>query len=126
MLADQLDYVVGVDPHPNWHALAVVGIVSGAVVVEATVAANSDGYAQALQLVERHAPGRRAFAVEGTGSFGAGLTRFLTRPPVACLPRSVRRHYGLEGNARRYRPWWPPARAPSTPNAPRSVSCEIC
>ena len=25
-----------------------------------------------------HAPGRRAFAVEGTGSFGAGLTRFLT------------------------------------------------
>ena len=26
----------------------------------------------------QHAPGRRAFAVEGTGSFGAGLTRFLT------------------------------------------------
>ena len=25
----------------------------------------------------RHAPGRRAFAVEGTGSFGAGLARFL-------------------------------------------------
>ena len=25
-----------------------------------------------------HAPGRRAFAVEGTGSYGAGLTRFLT------------------------------------------------
>jgi hypothetical protein len=79
MLADQLDYVVGVDPHRDSHALAVVGVVSGAVVFEATVAANSDGYAQALKLVERHAPGRRAFAVEGTGSFGAGLTRFLTR-----------------------------------------------
>ena len=26
----------------------------------------------------RHAPGRRAFAIEGTGSFGAGLMRFLT------------------------------------------------
>ena len=25
-----------------------------------------------------HAPGRRVFAIEGTGSFGAGLTRFLT------------------------------------------------
>ena len=48
------------------------------VVFEATVDANSDGYAQALELAERHAPGRRAFAVEGTGSFGAGLTRFLT------------------------------------------------
>ena len=78
MLADQLDYVVGVDPHRDSHALAVVHVVSGAVVFEATVAANSDGYAQALQLVDEHAAGRRAFAVEGTGSFGAGLTRFLT------------------------------------------------
>ena len=30
-----------------------------------------------LRLAEQHAPGRRVFAVEGTGSFGAGLTRFL-------------------------------------------------
>ena len=48
MLADQLDYVVGVDPHRDSHALAVVEVVSGAVVFEATVAADSDGYAQAL------------------------------------------------------------------------------
>jgi hypothetical protein len=78
MLADQLDYVVGVDPHGDSHALAVVHVVSGTVVFEATVVASSDGYAQALKLVDQHAPGRRAFAVEGTGSFGAGLTRFLT------------------------------------------------
>jgi len=78
MLADQLDYVVGVDPHRDVHALAVVHVLSGAVVLETTVAASSDGYAQALKLVEVHASGRRAFAVEGTGSFGAGLTRFLT------------------------------------------------
>jgi len=31
-----------------------------------------------LQLADEHAPGRRAFAIEGTGSFGAGLTRFLS------------------------------------------------
>jgi hypothetical protein len=78
MFADQLDYVVGVDPHRDSHALAVVDVVSGAVVFEATVAASSEGYAQALKLVDQHASGRRAFAVEGTGSFGAGLTRFLT------------------------------------------------
>ena len=78
MLADQLDYVVGVDPHRDSHALAVVQVVSGVVVFEATVVASSDGYAQALKLADQHAPGRRAFAVEGTGSFGAGLTRFLT------------------------------------------------
>ena len=78
MLADQLDYIVGVDPHRDSHALAVVEVVSGAVVFEATVEANSDGYARALKLVEEHAAAGRAFAVEGTGSFGAGLTRFLT------------------------------------------------
>ena len=68
MLADQLDYIVGVDPHRDSHALAVVQIVSGAVVFEATIAADSDGYAQALRLADEHAPGRRAFAIEGTGS----------------------------------------------------------
>ena len=78
MLADQLDYVVGVDPHRDLHALAVVDVVSGAVVFEATVVASSNGYAHALKLADQHAAGRRAFAVEGTGSFGAGLTRFLT------------------------------------------------
>jgi hypothetical protein len=77
MLADQLDYIVGVDPHRDSHALAVVEVVTGAVVFEATIAANSDGYENALRLVEPYAPGRRAFAVEGTGSFGRGLTRFL-------------------------------------------------
>jgi len=78
MLADQLDYIVGVDPHRDSHALAVVEVVSGAVVFETTVVADSEGYALALKLVEVHALGRRAFAVEGTGSYGAGLTRFLT------------------------------------------------
>ena len=78
MLADQVDYVVGVDPHRDSHALAIVHVLSGAVVFEATIAASSQGYAEALQLVDAHAQGRRAFAVEGSGSFGAGLTRFLT------------------------------------------------
>ena len=78
MLADQLDHIVGVDPHRDSHALAVVEVVTGAVVFEATVAADGDGYENALSLVDQHAPGRRAFAIEGTGSFGRGLTRFLS------------------------------------------------
>jgi transposase len=77
MLADELDYVVGVDPHRDTHSFAVVEVRSGGVVFEATAVANGEGYAQILCLVEQHAPGRRAFAVEGTGSFGAGLARFL-------------------------------------------------
>jgi hypothetical protein len=33
MLADEVDFVVGVDPHRDSHALAVVHIVSGAVLI---------------------------------------------------------------------------------------------
>lgn len=78
MLADQLDYVVGVDPHRDQHAVCVVEVRSGVVVFETCVAADSGGYAEALLVAVQHAPGRRAFAVEGTGSYGAGLTRFLS------------------------------------------------
>lgn len=77
MLADELDFVVGVDPHRDSHALAVLEVRTGAVVFEATVAAASGGYAEALRCAEQHAPGVRAFAIEGTSSYGAGLTRFL-------------------------------------------------
>ena len=52
MLADQVDYVVGVDPHRDSHALAIVHVLSGAVVFEATIAASSQGYAEALQFVD--------------------------------------------------------------------------
>ena len=77
MLADELDYVIGVDPHRDTHALAVVDVRSGGVVFEATAVADGEGYASVLRLATQRAPGRRAFAVEGTGSFGAGLARFL-------------------------------------------------
>jgi transposase len=47
MLADQLDYVVGVDPHRDVHALAIVEVRTGGVVLETSVAASSGGYARA-------------------------------------------------------------------------------
>jgi transposase len=77
MLADELDFVVGVDPHRDAHAFAVVEVRSGVVVVEASVSADTAGYAETLRAAREHARGRRAFAIEGVGSFGAGLGRFL-------------------------------------------------
>lgn len=77
MLADEVDFVVGVDTHRDWHSLAVVEVRNGAVVQETRVPTNSSGYAEALRFAAQHGVGRRAFAVEGTGSYGAGLTRFL-------------------------------------------------
>ena len=112
MLADQLDYVVGVDPHRDSHALAVVQVVSGAVVFEAAVAASNDGYAHALKLADQHAPGRRAFAIEGTGSYGAGLTRFLTARGERCS-----RSAGCGGSA---------ARAARPTDSTRSARPALC
>jgi len=79
MLADELDYVVGVDRHRDAHALAIVHAGTGGAVGSTRVTANERGYAQALRLAEREASGRRGWAIEGTGSYGAGLARFLAR-----------------------------------------------
>jgi transposase len=78
MLADELDYVVGVDPHRDRHALAVVSSPNGQVVSQASAAASSGGYRSVLGLAERYAPGRRVFAIEGAGCYGKGLATFLS------------------------------------------------
>jgi transposase len=90
MLADQLDYVVGVDPHRDTHALAIVDVRTGGVVLGTGLAASSSGYAHALELAKAHAPGRRAFAIEGAGSgrsftVGARTTRLREQRGAARL-----------------------------------------
>ena len=99
MLADELDYVVGVDTHRDAHALAVVDVRTGAVVAEQTTPANGRGYESALRLVERHAAARRVWAIEGAGHYGAGLARFLGERGEAVLEvgRTPRRERRLQG-----------------------------
>lgn len=77
MLADQVDYVVGVDTHRDEHVLAVVVASTGAVVARRSVPTTSRGYGQALRFAAEHAVGRRVWAVEGAGHYGAGLARHL-------------------------------------------------
>ena len=43
-----------------------------------TIPASRRGYRQAFRLARRHAPGCRVWALEGSGSYGAGLARFLS------------------------------------------------
>jgi len=77
MVADELDFVVGVDPHRDRHALAVIEVRTGAVVAGVEVAASGSGYQCALEFAVRYARGRRLWAIEGSGSYGAGLARML-------------------------------------------------
>ena len=48
MLAEQVDYVVGVDTHRDQHALAIVDAHTGAVIAQTTTAASARGYADAV------------------------------------------------------------------------------
>ena len=67
MLADEVDYVVGVDTHRDQHVLAVVAAPAGAVVAQRSVAASGRGYGQALRFANQYAAGSRVWAVEGVG-----------------------------------------------------------
>ena len=76
MLADLVELVIGVDTHKDTHTAAVVTAATGAVVTQATVPATPAGYRQLLRLAGQQ-PGQRVWAIESTGGYGAGLTRFL-------------------------------------------------
>jgi transposase len=78
MLADSCDVVIGVDTHRDTHTLAAVAALSSGVLATCTIRADRDGYQAALAFADEHAAaGRRAWALEGTGSYGAGLARVL-------------------------------------------------
>lgn len=77
MLAEELDFMIGVDTHADSHTLGVVAAASGGLLAEQAIATTVRGYQEALRLAQAQAPGRRAWALEGSGSYGAGLARFL-------------------------------------------------
>jgi transposase len=99
MLAEKVDYVIGVDTHRDQHTLAVVVVPSGAVVAQQSVRSDRHGYREALRVVERHAVGARLWAVEGAGHYGAGFTRYLLEQGELVLEagRSVRSERRLRG-----------------------------
>jgi hypothetical protein len=76
ILAESLDYVIGVDTHLHSHTAAVLTS-TGAVVASLRIDAEQAGYCRLVRMVGRAAPGKRVWAVEGTRSYGAGLTGHL-------------------------------------------------
>jgi transposase len=77
MLADRIDVVIGVDTHTDTHTAAILNAAGGKLHT-LTVETTEDGYGQILDAILEHAPGPRiAWAIEGTGSYGAGLRQQL-------------------------------------------------
>lgn len=90
MLAEQVDGVIGVDTHRDTLAAAAVTPIGG--VLETTDApAHGRGYQHLLGFARQHIPGRRCWALEGAGSYGAGLAAFLEsageRVVEVCRPK---------------------------------------
>ena len=57
MVADELDYVIGVDTHLDEHVLAVIAAPSGVVVAQRSIHASARGYAAALRFAADKANG---------------------------------------------------------------------
>jgi hypothetical protein len=102
-LTDVVDVVIGVDTHVDTHSAAVLDARTGAVIDQITVETTAAGYAQLVEFADDHSgepsgepSGElflvRAWAIEGTGSHGAGLARHLLHlgEVVVELDRPVR------------------------------------
>jgi transposase len=76
MLAELVDGVIGVDSHRDTLTAAAVRNLGG-VLAQLTTSADAAGYQHLVGFACSTVPGRRVWAVEAVGSFGAGLAGFL-------------------------------------------------
>jgi len=78
MLSELVSQVIGVDTHKEAHTVAVVSSVTGGVSGIESHPASRSGYAGMVEFADGYSDASdRAWAIEGTGSYGAGLTAFL-------------------------------------------------
>ena len=100
-LREVVDVVIGVDTHVHTHSAAVIDTRTGGVLDEITVEATADGYAQLVEFADEHAV-LRAWASEGTGGHGAGLTRHLERGEEVVIeldrPERAKRRHGAKSD----------------------------
>ena len=117
MLAEQYEYVIGGDPDRDTIDVAVLDTATAVVRGHRTDHADGCGYARLLAWARAQAPGRRVWALEGTGSFAAGLATMLaqaaktsSRSGVRSGP-AARKATGSTPSGRRA-PLWPASTRP--------------
>lgn len=78
IIAEEFEFVVGVDTHSRTHTFTAVHCATGAVVDTAVFPATSAGMDRAITWIRRRTGEEKVFAaVEGTSSYGAQLTQAL-------------------------------------------------
>lgn len=100
-LTDLVEVVIGVDTHVLTHTAAIVDAGTGGVLAQVTVDATAAGYTELRGFAEEH-PRLRAWAIEGTGGHGAGLTRHLEQHNELVVeldrPERARRRHGARSD----------------------------
>ena len=92
--------IVGVDTHKFVH-VAVALDHNGAVLGEGTFTADSSGYQKLIEWALKFGGKELVFAIEGTGSYGAGLTSAIRRRAIGVIEvmRTDRRDRRLRGKS---------------------------
>ncbi|WP_040833457.1 IS110 family transposase [Nocardia brevicatena] len=79
IVAEVFDHIVGIDTHARTHTYCLLDTRTGAVVASATFPNTKAGHHRAISWIARHSKHTKVLAaVEGTGSYGAGVTTALT------------------------------------------------
>lgn len=101
MLAELVDYVIGVDTHKHTNTAAIVTAATAAVIETTAAGTDPDGYQRLLDLAERSG-GLRAWAIEGANGYGAGLARFLAERGEWVIeldrPQRAKRRHGSKSD----------------------------
>lgn len=77
IVAEEYDHVMGVDTHARTHTYAIVDTSTGACTATQSFPTTAAGIGRAIAWMTRTTNGNVLAAVEGTSSYGAGLTRAL-------------------------------------------------
>lgn len=79
IVAELFEHVVGIDTHARSHTYCLLACHSGAVVDTACFPASTAGTARSIEWIMRRTQGSVLAAVEGTSSYGAGITAALAQ-----------------------------------------------
>jgi transposase len=80
MLAEMVDHVIGIDPDRDWITAAVLDADTAGVVATGRFPADAAGYRDAVAWADEYSVDtERAWAIEGSASYGRGLTAALER-----------------------------------------------
>ena len=77
IVAETVEHVVGIDTHARTHTYCLLHARTGAVIDTATFPTSKAGNARAVDWIGRRSQGSVLAAIEGTSSYGAGISAAL-------------------------------------------------